>query len=59
MPTINASPEKSREQEAEEAVTKANTDLKDQGDIAADDAGGTAAGHRVEEALNKTQVPPD
>jgi hypothetical protein len=59
MPTINASPEKSLEQEAEEAVTKANTDLKDQGDIAADDAGGTAAGHRVEEALEKTPRAPD
>jgi hypothetical protein len=47
MPTINASPEKSLEQEAEEAVTKANTDLKDQGDIAADDAGATALAERV------------
>lgn len=59
MPTINSTPEKSLEQEAEEAATQANPDLKDQGDIAADDAGGTAVGHRVEEALEKTPRAPD
>ncbi|MET3665405.1 hypothetical protein [Caulobacter sp. 1776] len=56
MPTINAN---DQDEKAEEAVTKANTDLKDQGDIAADDAGGTAAAHRVDEALSKTPIAPD
>ncbi|WP_297512844.1 hypothetical protein [uncultured Caulobacter sp.] len=47
------------EEQAEEAVTQANDDLNDQGDIAADDAGGTAAGHRVQDALEKTPRAPD
>lgn len=34
-------------------AAEANAELEDQGDIAADDAGATAAAHRVEEALNK------
>jgi hypothetical protein len=46
--------DKISDEKAAEAVTKANTDLNDQGDIAADDAGATAAAHRVEEALAKT-----
>jgi hypothetical protein len=50
MPTINANDD---EKNAEEAITKANQDLNDQGDIAADDAGGTAAAHRLQEALEK------
>jgi hypothetical protein len=45
--------DKTSEKEAE-AITKANSDLNDQGDIAADDAGGTAVAHRVEDALEKT-----
>jgi len=55
MPTVSSNPDKM----SEEAITKANTDLKDQGDIAADDAGGTAAAHRVEDALEKAQGAPD
>jgi len=47
------------EEKAEEAITQANNDLEDQGDIAADDAGGTAAAHRVDEALEKAQGAPD
>lgn len=39
------------EDEQEDALTNAPTDRQDQGDIAADDAGGTAIGHRVQEAL--------
>lgn len=34
-------------------AAQANAQLEDQGDIAADDAGATAAAHRIEEALNK------
>lgn len=59
MPTITSTPKTSAEQEAEEAVTQANEDLDDQGDVAADDAGGTAAGHRVQEALDQTPRAPD
>lgn len=51
MPTINSTDP--QDQKAQEAVTKANQDLNDQGDIAADDAGGTAVAHRVEEAQEK------
>jgi hypothetical protein len=47
------------QEKTEEAITKANIDLEDQGDIAADDAGGTAAAHRVDEALEKAQGAPD
>jgi hypothetical protein len=55
MPTINSThpDDKRQDDEAAEAVTKANQDLDDQGDIAADDAGGTAAAHRAEAALEK------
>jgi hypothetical protein len=59
MPTVNSAPDKISEEKAAEAITKANTDLNDQGDIAADDAGGTAAAHRVDEALEKAQGAPD
>ncbi len=51
--------DKPTEEKTEEAVTKANTDLNDQGDIAADDAGGTAAAHRVQDAIAKTNAAPD
>ena len=57
MPTINSTDP--QDQKAQEAITKANQDLNDQGDIAADDAGGTAAAHRAEEALEKTPRAPD
>lgn len=50
MPTNSTDTEETK---AEEAITKANQDLNDQGEIAADDAGGTAVAHRVEEALEK------
>jgi hypothetical protein len=50
---------KPSEEKLEEAITKANQDLNDQGDIATGDAGGTAIGHRVEEALAKTPPTPD
>ena len=59
MPTVSSNPDKKSEEQAAEAITKANTDLNDQGDIAADDAGGTAAAHRVDEALEKAQGAPD
>jgi hypothetical protein len=59
MPTVSSTPDKSSEDKAAEAVTQANTDLNDQGDIAADDAGGTAAAHRVDEALGRTPPTPD
>jgi hypothetical protein len=49
MPDINSTDD----DKTAEAITKANQDLNDQGDIAADDAGGTAAAHRVEEALEE------
>lgn len=55
----SSKPDKMSEEKAEEAITKANTDLSDQGDIAADDAGGTAAAHRVDEALEKARGAPD
>lgn len=51
--------DKTSDEKAAEAITKANNDLNDQGDIAADDAGGTAAAHRVDEALEKAQGAPD
>lgn len=54
-----ATPTEPDDQKAEEAITQANQDLNDQGDIAADDAGGTAAAHRVEEALGRTPPTPD
>jgi len=57
MPTINSTDP--QDQKAQETITKANQDLNDQGDIAADDAGGTAAAHRAEEALEKTPRAPD
>lgn len=57
MPTLNATDP--QDQKAEDAITKANQDLNDQGDIAADDAGGTAVGHRVQEALDETPRAPD
>lgn len=55
MPAINSTQPDARDpdEKTADAITKANTDLNDQGDIAADDAGGTAAAHRVEEALEK------
>ena len=59
MPTDSANPDKISDEKAAEAVTKANQDLNDQGDIAADDAGGTAAAHRVDEALETAQGAPD
>jgi hypothetical protein len=59
MPTVSSTPDKISEEKAQEAITKANTDLNDQGDIAADDAGGTAAGHRIDEALEKARGAPD
>jgi hypothetical protein len=40
-----------KDQEQRDALAEASTDRQDQGDIAADDAGGTAIGHRVHEAL--------
>lgn len=52
-------PDKISDEKAAEAVTQANEDLNDQGDIAADDAGGTAAAHRVEEALGRAPPTPD
>jgi len=57
MPTPNSTD--SEDQKAEDAITQANQDLNDQGDIAADDAGGTAAAHRVQDALDKTPRAPD
>ncbi|ADG11888.1 hypothetical protein [Caulobacter segnis] len=39
------------EDETEDALAKASADRKDQGDIAADDAGATAIAHRVQEAM--------
>jgi hypothetical protein len=41
------------EDETREALEKAQADRQDQGDIAADDAGATAIGHRVQEALEQ------
>ena len=45
MPTINSTDP--QDQKAQEAVTKANQDLNDQGDIAADDAGHGFGGGRT------------
>lgn len=59
MPTVTSTPDKTSQDKAEAAVAEANKDLNDQGDIAADDAGGTAAGHRVQEALDQTPRAPD
>lgn len=56
MPTTNPT---DTDEKTADAITKANTDLNDQGDIAADDAGGTAAAHRVEAALEKGVGAPD
>lgn len=51
--------DKVSEDKTAEDITQANEDLNDQGDIAADDAGGTAAAHRAEEALGRTPPTPD
>ncbi|WP_161495627.1 hypothetical protein [Caulobacter sp. X] len=42
---------KPNEDETRDVLEKAPTDRQDQGDIAADDAGATAIGHRLQEAL--------
>lgn len=42
-----------KDQEEQDALAKASTDRRDQGAIAADDAGATAIGHRVQEALEQ------
>lgn len=42
-----------KDQERQDALAEASTDRRDQGDIAADDAGGTAIGHRLQEALEE------
>lgn len=41
------------EDKAQDALAEASTDRRDQGDIAADDAGATAIGHRVQAALEE------
>jgi len=44
-----------KKDELQDAVAEASTDRRDQGDIAADDAGATAIGHRVQEALEEDE----
>lgn len=56
MSDTPSTPRDKSEEEAEAAITEANNDLNDQGDIAADDAGGTAIGHRVQEAVEDEAV---
>ncbi|WP_304272712.1 hypothetical protein [Caulobacter segnis] len=41
------------EDKSQDALAEASTDRQDQGDIAADDAGATAIGHRVQAALEE------
>lgn len=42
-----------KDQDQQDALAEASTDRQDQGDIAADDAGATAIGHRVQAALEE------